>query len=60
MRAYLVYMDGVYGWGLAPTLIPNLDMAVVIFKLDGLYLILVNSNNTGGDLMFWVYFEISS
>ena len=53
-------MDGVYGWGLAPTLIPNLDTAVVVFKLDGLYLILVNSNNTGGDLMFWVYFEISS
>ena len=30
------------GWGLAPTLVPNLDAAVVVFKLDDLHLILVN------------------
>ena len=30
------------GWGLAPTLVPNLDAAVVVFKLDDLHLILVS------------------
>jgi len=42
IQAYVVYMDGVYGQGLAPTLVLDLDMAVAIFKLDRLYLILVN------------------
>ena len=35
-------MDGVYGQGLALTLVLDLDMVVVIFRLDDLYLILVS------------------
>ena len=31
-----------YGWGLAPTLVPDLDAVVVIIKLDDLHLILVS------------------
>ena len=36
MRAYLVYMDGVYERGLAPTLVLDLDVVMVLFKLDDL------------------------
>ena len=36
MQAYLVYMDGVYERGLAPMLVLNLDVIVVLFKLDDL------------------------
>ena len=42
MRAYLIYMDGVYERGLSPTLVLDLDVVVVVFKLDDLYLILVS------------------
>ena len=42
MRAYLIYMDGVYKWNLSPTLVLDLDVVVVVFKLDDLYLILVS------------------
>ena len=41
MWAYLIYMDGVYERGLAPMLVLDLDVVVVVFKLDDLYLILV-------------------
>ena len=42
MQAYLVYMDRVYERGLAPLLVLDLDVVVVVFKLDDLYLILVS------------------
>ena len=41
MRAYLVYMDGVNERGLALMLVLDLDVVVVVFKLDDVYLILV-------------------
>ena len=36
MQAYLVYMDGVYERGLTPMLVLDLDVIVVLFKLDDL------------------------
>ena len=45
IQACVVYTDGVYGLSLAPTLVPDLYMALVFFKLEGLYLILVKLFN---------------
>ena len=44
MQANLVYMNGLYWRGPAPTLVLDLDVAVFVFKLDDLYLILITMN----------------
>ena len=35
-------LSRLYGQGLAPTLVPDLEAAVVVFKLDDLHMILIN------------------
>ena len=42
MHSMNAVLSRLYGWGLAPTLVLDLDAIVVVFKLDDLHMILIN------------------
>ena len=42
MHSMNAVLSRLYGRGLAPTLVPDLDAIVVVFKLDDLHMILIN------------------